>query len=146
MNTTNSAVRIVHLESGIAAVAQSRRCQHQNREEAIKTLRRNLALQIHSQTPETAWPQPNTTTTADAAKSGGNEGEANDVEVQEEQTTSRVLTADETAIVSRLFGKNVSKKDPRYYEGMKLLLRQLRRHAGALKCVLFYCGQCCDHV
>ena len=44
-NKTDSAVRLTHLPSGIQGYASERRSQHQNRSEALKRLRREIALQ-----------------------------------------------------------------------------------------------------
>ena len=43
LRTTDSAVRIVHIESGLVAIAQSDRSQHRNRATAEALLRAKLA-------------------------------------------------------------------------------------------------------
>jgi len=49
-NTTDSAVRIVHLPSGIVVTARERRSQHRNRQQATERLR--AALWRRLSTPE----------------------------------------------------------------------------------------------
>mmetsp|Transcript_5455 Transcript_5455/g.14227 ORF Transcript_5455/g.14227 Transcript_5455/m.14227 type:complete len:233 (+) Transcript_5455:10-708(+) len=45
-NKTDSGVRITHVPTGTAAVATERRSQHENRENAIRRLRSNIALKV----------------------------------------------------------------------------------------------------
>jgi len=45
-NRTYSAVRIRHLETGISAVAEESRSQHENRQAALHRIRRALALRV----------------------------------------------------------------------------------------------------
>ena len=44
-NKTDSAVRLTHVPSGVQGYASERRSQHQNRAEALKRLRREIAVQ-----------------------------------------------------------------------------------------------------
>lgn len=45
-NKTDSAVRIVHKPSGIVAIANESRSQHENRARALKRLRKTLTLRL----------------------------------------------------------------------------------------------------
>jgi hypothetical protein len=50
-NKTSSAVRIRHKPSGLAAIAEESRSQHENRARALKRLRRALYLELRENGP-----------------------------------------------------------------------------------------------
>jgi hypothetical protein len=56
-NKTDSAVRIVHRPSGIVAIANESRSQHENRARALKRLRKTLTLRIRRPVEEGAVPE-----------------------------------------------------------------------------------------
>mgnify|MGYP001827163062 FL=1 len=50
-NTTDSAVRLIHLPTGIRATSRAHRSQHQNTREALRKLRERLAEARRRETP-----------------------------------------------------------------------------------------------
>ncbi len=268
VNKTDSAVRIIHIPTGVVATARNSRCQHRNRKEALFSLRRKIALHTHSPSPDVdtdaaaaASAAPGTTATTKAHRNrvfsgsshewkvgeeaaaaeeeekegeegggGGRETEeedeeedAKDTEEEEEEeeysalkeedavgaaagddlaaagnaassgngdsrdaeghddhdadysnddddddnndydpegtaggassslsppappsssassSPSPPLSAREAARVAYVFQKNASKRDPRFYEGIRVVLQRLQTHGGALRCGGFVC-------
>ncbi len=54
-NVTDSAIRVTHLASGLFAASDKTRSQAQNRQEALRLLRLEIALQWREPPPE-SWP------------------------------------------------------------------------------------------
>ena len=54
-NRTYSAVRITHYETGLSVIAEESRSQAENRQKAIRRLKKSIALEIRSQGPEIPW-------------------------------------------------------------------------------------------
>jgi ribosome-associated protein len=50
-NKTESGVRLVHLPSGVRAVAREERSQHRNRAKALERLRAKLEALLHREAP-----------------------------------------------------------------------------------------------
>jgi hypothetical protein len=67
-NVTESAVRLRHGPSGLAAVATESRSQHENRARALRRLRTTIALTLRSPVALEAYAPP--TKLADALKTG----------------------------------------------------------------------------
>ena len=57
-NKVETAVVLVHRNSGVRAEATERRSQHQNRRVAVTRLRINLALQLRQHRPTNSIPSP----------------------------------------------------------------------------------------
>ena len=57
-NKTDSAVRLVHLSTGIVGYASERRSQHQNKAVALQRLRREIALAVRSDVDLTLYHPP----------------------------------------------------------------------------------------
>ena len=57
-NATESGVRLVHLPSGLRAVAREERSQHRNRARALKRLRSKLEEFLHRETPRVSTRVP----------------------------------------------------------------------------------------
>ena len=57
-NATESGVRLVHLPSGLRAVAREERSQHRNRAHALARLRSKLEKFLHRETPRVSTRVP----------------------------------------------------------------------------------------
>src|SRR5438309_2526665 len=57
-NKTSSAVRVVHLPSGVSAIANESRSQHSNRAKALERLRHRLTLSLRDDVPATGLELP----------------------------------------------------------------------------------------
>lgn len=57
-NATESGVRLVHLPSGLRAVAREERSQHRNRAHALARLRSKLEEFLHRETPRVSTRVP----------------------------------------------------------------------------------------
>lgn len=57
-NTTESGVRLLHLPSGLRAVAREERSQHRNRARALERLRSKLEELMHRETPRVSTRVP----------------------------------------------------------------------------------------
>ena len=57
-NATESGVRLVHLPSGLRAVAREERSQHRNRARALARLRSQLEEFLHRETPRVSTRVP----------------------------------------------------------------------------------------
>lgn len=56
-NKTSSAVRLRHLPSGLIVIAEESRSQHENKEKALKRLRREFYLQLRMPVPADQIPE-----------------------------------------------------------------------------------------
>jgi hypothetical protein len=52
-NRTYSAIRVVHVPTGIISIAEESRSQHENRRRALRRLKKKIALSLRAQTPAT---------------------------------------------------------------------------------------------
>ena len=57
-NTTESGVRLVHIPSGLRAVAREERSQHRNRARALERLRKKLEELLHHDAPRVSTRVP----------------------------------------------------------------------------------------
>lgn len=128
---TDSAVRILHIPTGVTSVSQDHRCQHRNKVEAVRRLRLNLACQTTAQLIRGHGSEDGTT---DKNNTSSAVLRINDEYYGATRPQSHKLwTEIQEFSVQFLFRKNASKKDPQYYEGVRLLMEQLHIYKGALK-------------